>query len=124
MVPRGPSTPLRSAQNDLRYGDDQPPKNGALFESVLMMFLRRERVSRITSRLATAPLAFVNSRVCHDRGGFVGGIESRIGRARQVMRIFVEGHGASAWDFRAGLDFLENRRAFIATDSAVGRENP
>ena len=101
-MPPGPSTPLHFAQDDLCCGDDQTPKNGALFESVFVVVLRRERVSAVTSRLATATLAFVNSRVGHDRGGPVGGIESRIGRVRQVMRIFVEGHEVIAPDFAVG----------------------
>ena len=123
MVSRGPSTPLRSAQDDLRGGDDQTPKSGALGESVLMVALWRQRVSGVTSRLATATLAFVNSRVRHDRGGLVGGIESRIGRTRQVVRIFIQCHGVNAWGFWPVRILWNNNRRSFAGDCAVDRVN-
>jgi len=90
---------------------------------MLMMVLRRQRVTDITSRLATATLAFVNTRVGYDLGGFVGGIEARIGRIRQVVGIFIQCHGVTAWGFDQVRILRNNNRRSFATDSAVERVN-
>ena len=80
----------------LRRGHDEPPRNSALSERMLMMAGRRQGIARDGDDFISASLAFVDAGIGRHRARVMSWIEARVGQVRQIVKIFIKRHPGSA----------------------------